>query len=122
LIVRIKAGVSLDLTHPKVFVALARATAVWEKIEAREMWITACNEAGHTTNPDRNRQFHRLPDGTCQAFDLRTHNLANLASIYQAQRLLAATLGKYYDVVLENVGTDNEHIHVQYDPERLGTA
>ncbi len=121
IIVRIKAGVSLDKVHPKVFFAIALAGTAWEQLGAAELWITAGNEAGHTTNPDPLRQFHRLPDGSCQAIDLRVHQFTG-TNKHEARRILASMLGVNYDVILEKEGLPDEHIHVQWDPDRPGTV
>jgi hypothetical protein len=40
----------------------------------------------------------------------------------EARRILASMLGPSYDVLLEKVGKEDEHIHIQYDPERPGTV
>ena len=121
MIIRLKDGVSLDHCHGKMYHAISIATQVWQQCGAHELWITGGREHGHTTNPDVSRQFHWLPDGSCQAIDLRTHNLSE-GKAQEAQRLLARLLGPEYDVLLEHPGEDNEHIHVQYDPMRLGTV
>lgn len=94
---------------------------VWEQLGFHECWITAAREAGHHTNPDPKRQFHLLPDGTCQAVDGRTHQFSTPQK-REARRILASILGKDYDVILEAEGEANEHIHVQYDPTRQGTV
>lgn len=120
-LIRLKAGVSLDKCHPKIFFAMAMAARVWEQLGAEELWITAANEPGHKTNLDPQRQFHRLPDGSCQAFDNRVHQF-NYDQKREARRILASILGRDYDVLLEKVDTDQEHIHVQYDPNRPGTV
>src|SRR5262245_50489306 len=120
-LVRIKEGVSLDRTHPKLWFAIAMAARVWGQFGLAELWITGAHEPGHTTNPDTHRQFHLLPDGTCQASDLGVHKFKNDEQKREAQRILSSILGKYYDVLLEKLGTPQEHMHVQYDPERPGT-
>lgn len=121
MIVRIKPGVSLDKVHHKMFFAVFCAAVVWEQMGANFIEVTGANEAGHTTNPDKERQFHRLPDGTCQAFDFGIHNLKSEKKP-EARRILASMLGSMYDVLLEFVDTKDEHIHVQFDPKRPGTV
>ncbi len=119
--VRLKPGVDLDSVHGKMFFAIAMADRVWEQLGFNECWITAAHEAGHHTNPDVTRQFHLLPDGTCQAVDARTHQF-NTQQKHEARRILASILGKDYDVILELEGQPLEHIHMQYDPKRPGTV
>lgn len=119
--IRLKPGVDLDSVHPKIYFAIIMADQVWKQLGFEEVWVTAANEPGHTTNPDPMRQFHLLPDGTCQACDLRIHQFTP-ENKKEARRILASILGKEYDVILESEGKANEHIHVQYDPNRPGTA
>lgn len=119
--IRLKDGIDLDSVHGKIYFAVSMADRVWEQFGFPECWITAANEPGHTTNPDPYRQFHLLPDGTCQACDFRTHQF-NSVQKHEARRILASILGKDYDVLLENEDKSNEHIHVQYDPKRPGTV
>ena len=119
--IRLKDGVSLDRVDRHVFHAVAIADEIWARHGAAECWVTAGNEPGHKTNLDRSRQFHRLPDGTCQAADLRTHNLPP-ANVKPAVDELARTLGPLYDVLLEHPGEPIEHCHLQFDPDRPGTV
>jgi hypothetical protein len=100
-----------------MFFAIAMADRVWEQLGQPECWITGANETGHSTGP---RGFHHLPDGTCQACDLRIHAF-NDEQKKEARRILASILGRDYDVLLESIDMPNEHIHVQYDPQRPGT-
>lgn len=113
--VRFKDGVTVDNAHAQVFFAIYRACAVWESFNQKELWITGGREHGHTTNPDPNRQFHWLPDSTCQAIDLRVHMWKSVVQ-EEARDLLAKSLGPDFDVILEFKGTDKAHIHVQFDP------
>ncbi len=127
MIVRLKGATSLDRVHHEVFRAIAAAATVWAKHGADELWITGANEPGHSTGP---RGFHRLPDGTCQAVDLRTWNIADHEARHEAATELAAELGPMFDVLYEEEVRDpttgtvlrGEHVHVQHDPERPGTV
>jgi hypothetical protein len=116
--VRLKPGVSLDNVHPKMFLAIGFAAPIWERFGTPELWITGANEEGHATGA---RGFHRLPDGTCQAVDLRTWNIPRLEDRHAACTALAQTLGAFYDVLYERPGERGEHAHCQWDPERVGT-
>ena len=125
--IRLKPGVVLDNVHPRIFFALAMAAPIWERYGSPELWVTAANEAGHTTGP---RGFHRLPDGTCQAVDLRTWNIPAREHRLLAVQELGAILGPLYDVLFEEEIKDpttgkvlrGEHCHAQHDPERPGTS
>ena len=57
--------------------------------------------------------------GTGRAGDLRTKDLP---ATVDKQKLLAdvkLAVGKDFDVLLEYVGTDNEHMHIEYDPNKI---
>jgi hypothetical protein len=120
MIVRLKDGVDLNNVHVKMFMAIGLISTLFEQFGCHELWITGAREHGHTTNPDVNRQFHWLPNDTCQAIDLRTHDITG--NKYELQHLVARLLGPLYDVFLEFADSLNEHLHIQYDPERPGTA
>ena len=126
--IRLKnAAISLDNVHPRLFFAIAMAAPIWERYGAPDLWITAANEEGHSTGP---RGFHRLPDGTCQAVDFRTWNIAKLTDRHAAVKALGEFLGPLFDVLFEEEIRDpttgkilrGEHCHVQRDPERPGTV
>ena len=117
--IRLKAGVSLDACHPRVFLIIGFAASVWAKYGSPDLTVTAANEPGHSTGP---RGFHRLPDGSCQAVDLRTWSIPELEHRRLAVKELAGILGAVYDVLYERPGERGEHAHVQYDPDRPGTA
>jgi hypothetical protein len=118
-VIRTKAGVSLDNVHHRVFLAIALAAPIWAKYGSPDLTVTAANEDGHSTGP---RGFHRLPDGTCQAADLRTWSIPELEHRKQACAELAGILGEKYDVLYERPGEKGEHAHVQWDPDRPGTT
>ena len=113
--IRLKAGVSLDNTHPRLFATIAMAATIWQRYGAADLWITAANEEGHTTNPDPWRQFHRRPDGTCHAVDIRTWNIPTIPARYRAVQALTLALGAEWDVLYERPGQVGEHAHVQLD-------
>jgi len=127
MIVRLKPGISLDLCHHRVFLIVGFAAPLWAKYGSAELWITGANEGGHSTGA---RGFHRLPDGTCQAVDLRTWTIPEREHRLLAVKELGAQLGALYDVLFEEEEKDpmsgkilrGEHCHCQYDPERPGTT
>ena len=109
--IRLKTGVVLDNVHPRIFFALAMAAPIWEKYGSPELTVTAANEDGHATGP---RGFHRLPNGTCQAVDLRTWSIPEQEHRHAACRELAGILGAAYDVLYERPGQRGEHAHIQF--------
>lgn len=120
MIIRLKNNISFDKVHHQVFFAIGLSAPIFQQFGCDELWITGVNESGHHSNSDPMRQFHRLPDGTCQAFDGRTHNVTD--NKHEMRRIIAALLGPSFDVILENEGEENEHLHTQYDPLRPGTV
>ena len=72
----------------------------------QDMLITSGNDGIHMA-----RSFHYKD----RALDFRTKHL----SIANKKALVTAVkrrLGRDYDVILENAGGTNEHLHVEYDP------
>ena len=105
---------------------LGFAGPIWARYGSPDLCLTAANEAGHGTG---RRGFHRLPDGTCRAVDLRTWTIPAPADRRRARDELAVVLGPLYDVLFEDEVRDpttgkvlrGEHIHLQFDEERPGT-
>ena len=120
-------GVNLDNVHPRIYLAIGFAGPIWAQYGSPDLWLTAANEAGHGTGA---RGFHRLPDGTCRAVDLRTWTIPAPADRRRARDELAVVLGPLYDVLFEDEVRDpttgkvlrGEHIHLQFDEDRPGTA
>ena len=50
------------------------------------------------------------------ALDFRTKDFPSLAAKHLFRDKLAAELGPDYQVILESLGTDNEHCHAEHDP------
>ena len=125
--IRLKRGVSLDNVHPGVFIIIGSAAPIWAKYGSPDLWVTGANETGHSTGP---RGFHRLPNGTCQAVDLRTWSIPEPEDRRMAVKELAEIMGPLYDVLFEKEIKDpttgkilrGEHCHGQYDAARPGTS
>ena len=101
--------VNLDNTHPMIWFAIFKAAQIWAR-HREDLVLTSVNDGDH---PGGARpSFH--PRGL--AFDARTHNLeAPMIAIEE----LRAALGPDFDVLFENQGTGNEHVHCQYDVSSL---
>ncbi len=115
--IELKAGVRLDNLSPQIVLALMIADGVWE-----DQWddlvgdplrvalvVTSINDGKHSRT-----SLHNIG----HACDLRTKTLASNA----AKRWFAAEVkrrvGVEFDVILEKLGTVNEHLHVEYQPKR----
>lgn len=99
----LKAGVRLAGLQPQMALA---AMVVDECYGDTECVITSANDSKHSE-----RSLHYKG---C-ALDFRTHNYANDKQALRDR--IKAALGQDFDVLLESVGTPNEHIHVEYDPK-----
>lgn len=74
-----------------------------------ECTITSANDGVHGENSLHSR------DGLCRALDYRTKDFRGDKLLLRDR--LKVDLGDEFDVVLEHLGEDNEHLHVEYDPE-----
>ena len=104
---KLKPGVRLFDIKPQIVLGMIVVNAVYQKFGV-EFVVTSVNDGKHG-------------DGSWHykgcAFDCRTKQAA-LEGVEQRLRdEIKAALGDDYDVVLESVGTDNEQIHVEYDPK-----
>lgn len=52
-----------------------------------------------------------------RAFDIRTKSLVKDATKKAVLAAIRKELGEEWDVILEDLGGSNEHIHVEYDPK-----
>lgn len=102
------ASVKAHKLHPQILWALSVAAEVWETFGAPELIVTSLNDGAH-----RQGSFHYKGE----AADLRTHNLPNSSARRNARDLLAGHLGKDFDVILEDLGGPNEHVHLELDPK-----
>lgn len=100
----IKDGASIEGCQWQMFHAAIVAEQIYKKFGA-ECVITAGTDGKHME-----KSLHYVG----KALDLRTNNVPGRA--LQLKVELQQALGKDYDVVLEAVGTPNEHCHVEYDP------
>jgi hypothetical protein len=93
--------------HPQLFRGLMVAAEVWGERGIPELYVTRLADNGHKAT-----SLH--PKG--QAADIRTHTLPNgLEESFRAA--LDSRVGAGYDVILEAVGTPNEHLHMEWDPK-----
>lgn len=100
---RVKAGV-----QPKVVEMIATVANLAQTLDdPAEVWITSVFDGQHGQD-----SFHyRLA-----ALDLRSHNFADLSAKHDFLHRLRSRFGPEYDVLLEGVGTNNEHYHIEHDP------
>lgn len=94
--------------------ALSRILEVLHQLQNSGKWVpdlvvTSVNDSAHSKTP-LSRHY------TDEAVDIRTHNFTSEQDTLDFIKMLTALLDRDKDkftVIYENVGTPNEHIHVQ---------
>ena len=111
----LKDGVKLYDLSPQIVLAVMVAHGLWVDKTTADLVITSANDSGMK---HRERTLHAIG----HAIDLRTKNLHSSAAAKQdfAALLWQRLGGKSgsFDVVLEGVGMEHEHIHLEYQPHR----
>ncbi len=102
----LKEGVRLTNLVPQMCIALQVAEGLYAKCGA-DCVVTSANDSSHSIN-----SWHYKG----RAIDLRTKNLSTEDS-HLILNALKQNLELDFDVILEAEGTDNEHIHIEYDPK-----
>lgn len=100
-----KAGVQLFDLKPQTVLALILCRQVYDNHQQPSMTVTSINDGRHM---QRSKHYEGA------AFDLRTKGTGEGASLAHEIRGLLRPLG--FDVLFEGEGSENEHIHVEWDP------
>lgn len=104
---KLKAGVRLGGIVPQLVMAALIVERVFQRYGV-ECVITSANDSKHSTE-----SWHYKG----RALDFRT-KYDNLNGMEDDLRNdVKAALGDDFDVVMEAVGTENEHLHLEYDPK-----
>jgi hypothetical protein len=103
---RLKRGVRLDELKPQTVLACLIAEPIL-KSHGVELVVTAGSDGTHKAN---SKHY------SGEAFDIRSHDLDPKLRVPVVEDLKAA-LGWDFDVILEDFGGPNEHIHIEYDPK-----
>ncbi len=104
-----KPGVSLRGLVPQMLVALEVVKDAYAKAGI-DCCVTSVNDSIHSTN-----SYHYLGRG----LDFRTKTLAGGATGFvKSIALVLNPIG--FDVLLEDAGGENEHMHVELDKGRAG--
>ena len=109
--IRLKPGVRLKELQPQMALAAHVVDGVFYDFSILECWITSANDGRHSPTSLHYR------DGLCRALDFRTHQTDLDGREVALRNEVKARLGDDFDVVLEDVGGPNEHLHVEYDPK-----
>lgn len=87
--------------------------------EAREVYREFGADLIITSGSERTARHSRTSlHYAGQAVDIRTKHLDTRVQREQVRAAIAARLNKDFDVLLEDEGGHNEHIHIEYQPER----
>lgn len=100
-LLKVKDGVQPRMIN--ILAALANVVATVQN--PPEVYITAGIDGVHSPN-----SLHYA----LQAIDIRTKNFPTQSSKGEFVKALQAELGPDYTLILESVGSPNEHLHVQY--------
>lgn len=113
---RLKPGVKLADLSPRMDLASKIVDGAYSATGIKECWITSSNDSTHS---DDSRHYPRNTEtGMSEALDFRLHNVpAEMRQVLvnNVKMLLGGDAGEF-DVVWEAKGTDNEHLHVEWDP------
>lgn len=101
---QIKPGVRVHGLKPEILLALQIATEIYQK-HGFDCVLTSAIDGKHSRG---SRHY------TGSAIDLRTRHLPDPGTIADE---IKTALGADYDVVLEGMGTPNQHIHIEFDPK-----
>lgn len=96
---------------PQTVLAIAVAGSIWQAAGV-DLEVTSVLDGKHMLG-----SFHYKG----LAVDLRTNSIQGEGRFAKVQKLrndLAEALGEDFDVLLEDLGLPNEHVHVEYQPKR----
>ena len=113
---RLKNGVRMTSLCPQIVLALAVCEEIFNRVaqykpfvgnpaEDQTMVITSLNDGRHGNN-----SWHYKG----RAVDLRTKNITNGQEVYME---IFKQLNDDFDILFEDIGGVNEHIHIEYDPK-----
>lgn len=105
------------MTHLKPGVIVSGITAAGlEIVIAAAIVYTRAGQRFTVTSLLDGRHMKNSKHYEGRAADFRTHDLRGITPQEIANRI-KAELGHGYDVLVEGLGTPNEHIHVEHDPK-----
>ena len=111
---RLKDGTNLEGVSWRMFSAAIKTETVCMRFGVPCV-ITSANDGKHSPKSKHYPKNNRSGDG--EALDFRTKYVELDGRELEFRNAVAQELGQDYDVVIEAVGTDNEHLHVEHDPK-----
>ena len=103
---KLKPGVKLKDLSPQMVLGALIVLEVYRRFGV-ECVITSANDSKHS------EKSHHYKGN---ALDFRAHQDALNGREQELRDEVKASLGEDFDVVMEAVGTPNEHLHLEYDP------
>ena len=103
---KLKPGVKLTDLQPQIVLAMMVTEEVFAEFGV-PLVVTSCNDGKHSPT-----SWHYKG----RAFDARTKYEAVDGKEQALRDAVKEALGADFDVVMEAVGTDNEHLHLEWDP------
>lgn len=103
----LKYSVLVEGIRPETLMAVMIANDVW-KSAGYEMTLTSIKDSAHRTGSLHYKGW---------AVDIRTKDLPDLPTKQELIGALRSRLTRDYDIVFEDQGGDNEHLHVEFDPK-----
>ncbi len=103
---RLKEGVSIAGVSPELVLGIFIINSVFTRY-AKDCILTSVTDGRH-------REGSKHYSG--EAVDIRTKHLTNEEKT-EITSEIARALGKDFDVILEGIGTDNNHLHIEWDPK-----
>jgi len=112
---KLKPGVRLKGLVPQMVLGARVVECVYEEFGAPCV-LTSGNDSKHGEGSLHHCLTGKYTDGLCRALDFRTKYETLNGKEIALRDAVKAALGDDFDVVMEAVGTDNEHLHVEWDP------
>lgn len=104
---KLKHSVKINCIQPEVLVGHMIVDSVMSKHGVEAIW-TSVNDSKHGKN-----SLH--PEGL--AIDYRSKHIDIPSLKRKILKECQEALGPNFDFILEGLGTDNEHYHLEYDPD-----
>jgi hypothetical protein len=115
---QLKSGVKLTNLCPQMTLAAYVVKEVFT-LYGCPCVITSGNDSVHSETSLHFCKRGKYTDGVCRALDFRTKYLQLNGLELELTAKVKERLGPDFDVVLEYIGTENEHLHVEYDPKEV---
>lgn len=97
-----------ELARPQLVFAMVLCDQIYSSLGMDECWVTSINDSVHGANSKH---------GKGAAFDMRSKTLTGDQRQDAWQKIRAKLRPLGYDVVLEDLGGNNEHFHIEWDPK-----